>query len=348
LRRTQYRRVLDPLDAVLAGAGLHEFQHRELRHGEALAAGLDEERGDDGQRQRDLDRKGGADAGRGLQIDRTADLLDVGTHDIHADAASGNAGHIRGGGKARPEDEVADFRIGLRCDLGFARQSEVDGLGPDAVEIEAAAVIGDLDDDVPALVAGAEGYPALGRLAGGTPLRGALDAMIRAIADEVSERILDQLQHLAVELGLSALHFQVDLFAELGRQVAYDAWQLLPGVADRLHARLHHAFLQLGGDVGEPLQRRLEVGVLVPADDFEELVAREHQLGNGGHEPVERVDVDADRLARHPFARLGVGALARRGDGRVPDRGGSSNIGPLPLDGRRGRVFARPVLRAPV
>jgi hypothetical protein len=34
--------------------------------------------------------------------------------------------------------------------------------------------------------------------------------MIGAIADEVGERTLDQLQHLAVELGLSALHVQVD------------------------------------------------------------------------------------------------------------------------------------------
>ena len=83
------------------------------------------------------------------------------------------------------------------------------------------------------------------------------------------ERILDQLEHLAVELGLGAVHLQLDLLAELGGEIAHDARQLLPGVADRLHARLHHAFLQLGGDVGEPLQRRLEFGILVPAHDFQ-------------------------------------------------------------------------------
>ena len=80
-------------------------------------------------------------------------------------------------------------------------------------------------------------------------------------------------------------------------EVAHDARQLLPGIADRLHARLHDAFLQLGGDVGEPLQRRLEFGILVPAHDLEQLVAREHQLGDHRHQLFERVDGDADRLA---------------------------------------------------
>ena len=91
------------------------------------------------------------------------------------------------------------------------------------------------------------------------------------------------------------------------REIAHDARQLLPGIADRLHARLHHAFLQLGGDVGQPLQRRLEFGILVPAHDLEQLVAREHQLRDHGHQLLERVDGDADRLvadfaARRPCA----------------------------------------------
>ena len=38
-------------------------------------------------------------------------------------------------------------------------------------------------------------------------------------------------------------------------QVADDARKLAPDVADRLHARLHDAFLQLGGEQVEPLRR---------------------------------------------------------------------------------------------
>ncbi|MGY2931041.1 hypothetical protein ACVWZ6_000643 [Bradyrhizobium sp. GM6.1] len=72
--------------------------------------------------------------------------------------------------------------------------------------------------------------------------------------------------------------------------------QLLPGIADRLHARLHDAFLQLGGDVGQPLQRHLELGVLVAAGDLQQLVAGQHQLRDHGHQMLQRIHVDADRL----------------------------------------------------
>ena len=95
------------------------------------------------------------------------------------------------------------------------------------------------------------------------------------------------------------------------REVAHDAGQLLPGVADRLHPRLHDAFLQLGGDVGEPLQRHLELGVLVAAGDLQKLVAGQHQLGDHGHQMFERVDVDADRLVGDLVGFLDVGGLGR-------------------------------------
>ena len=86
-------------------------------------------------------------------------------------------------------------------------------------------------------------------------------------------------------------------------KIAHDARQLLPGVADRLHARLHHAFLQLGGDVGEPLQRHLELGIVVPAHDVEQLIARQHQLRHHRHQVFERVEVDADRLVARSWPR---------------------------------------------
>ncbi len=116
------------------------------------------------------------------------------------------------------------------------------------------------------------------------------------------ERIFDQIQNLAVQLGIGALHLEVDLLPELVGEVAHDAWQLLPGITNRLHARLHHAFLQFGGDVRQPLQRRFEFRFLVTAHDFKQLVAGKHQLGNHGHQMFERVDRYANRL---------IGGLAR-------------------------------------
>ena len=141
--------------------------------------------------------------------------------------------------------------------------------------------------------------------------------MIGAVAHQVRQRVLDQFEHLAVELGLGAMHLQVDVPAEFGGKIAHDARQLLPRIADRLHARLHDAFLQLRGDVREALQRHLEVGILMAADDLEELVARQHKLGNRGHEMVERLDMDADRVVREPLAAFVVGPLGRGFVGRV-------------------------------
>ena len=83
-------------------------------------------------------------------------------------------------------------------------------------------------------------------------------------------------------------------------EVAHQPRQLGPGVADRLHARLHDAFLQLGGDVVQALQRGGELAVLLAAQDLEELVAGQHQLADQRHQVLEQIDVDADGLVRRP------------------------------------------------
>ena len=69
--------------------------------------------------------------------------------------------------------------------------------------------------------------------------------------------------------------------------------------------------MQLRGYIRQPLQRHLEVGILVAADDFQELIAREHKLRNRVHEMVERLDMDADGLVGEPVAALILEALGR-------------------------------------
>ncbi|MGY4485633.1 hypothetical protein ACVWWR_004824 [Bradyrhizobium sp. LM3.2] len=190
-------------------------------------------------------------------------------------------------------------------------QTRGDRLGLDPVGVEPAAVVGDADDDVAALVIGGQADGALLALAAGETLGRGLQAMVGGVAHHVGERVLDQVEHLAVELGVGTVHLQLDLLAEFAREIADDAGQLLPGIADRLHARLHDAFLQLGGDVGQPLQRHLELGVLVATGDLQQLVAGQHQLGDHGHQMLQRIHVDADRLVGDAVA-LGGRLVGRR------------------------------------
>ena len=104
----QHRRVLDALDAMLGIAvHAHQLDHGKLRDGEAVAAGLDDQRRDDGERQRDLDGEARALARHRLHVDGAADLVDVVAHHVHADAAAGHAGDLRGGREAGREDELA-------------------------------------------------------------------------------------------------------------------------------------------------------------------------------------------------------------------------------------------------
>ncbi len=84
-------------------------------------------------------------------------------------------------------------------------------------------------------------------------------------------------------------------------EVAHHARQLGPGIADRLHAGLHHAFLQFGRDVVEALQRAANSLSFCFAHDLQELVAGQHQLADHGHQVLEQLDIDADGLVGDRF-----------------------------------------------
>ena len=290
-------------------ARTHELKYGKLRNGETLAARLDDQCRDDRQRQRNLDGEFGPDSRNRLQVDGATDLLDVGPHHVHADAPAGNTGHSRRGGKAGDKNEIADFRVGLDCQLSFSGETLFECFGSDARNIEATAVVSNLNDDVPTLMKRVEPDRSRRGLSRGKPFSRIFDAMVGTIPDQMRERILDQLEHLAVELGIGAAHLQIDILVEFGAEIADYARKFLPRIADGLHACLHHAFLQLGGHVRKPLQRYLEIGIFVPAHDLKQLVAGEHQLGDRRHQIIERVDVDADRMTYNAVAAFIVGTM---------------------------------------
>src|SRR5690606_26314908 len=104
----------------------------------------------------DLDGEAGALARGGCEFHIAANLLDVRADHIHPHTSAGDRGHFLGRGEAWPEDKLTDLLIRHACELFFRRQSVRYGLLPDPLDIDAAAVIADLDDDVPALVEGVQ------------------------------------------------------------------------------------------------------------------------------------------------------------------------------------------------
>ena len=173
----QHRRVLDALDAVFGiGPRAHQFDHGQLRNRKTVAGGFHDQRGDDGERQRNLDGDAGALAGHRLHVDGAADLVDIGAHHVHADAAPGHAGHACRGGEARRKDEFVDLRFRHLLQIGLGDEAVRDRLGLDALGIQPAAVVGDADDDVAAFMIGGQANGALLRLAAGQRARPASPA----------------------------------------------------------------------------------------------------------------------------------------------------------------------------
>ena len=306
------------LDALLRVFAFEtdEFEQADLRNGVAVAAAGDDERGDDRERERDLHAHGRAGARFRLHVDGAADFFDVGFDDVHADAAAGDVGDFFGGGEAGQEDEVDAFALAHARGLFRRDQAFFDGFAADFVGVEAAAVVGNFDDDLSAFVKGAQEQAALGGFAGGHAPFGLFDAVIDGIANDVREGIFDGLDDGFVEFGFFAFHLDADLLAAHRGDVAHGAREFAPDVADRLHARFHHAFLQFGGDEVEPLAGREQTGVFGGVGELEDLVAREDEFADEVHQLVEERDVDADG------AFAGGGAALRLSGGFGCGRGG--------------------------
>ena len=105
--------------------------------------------------------------------------------------------------------------------------------------IDAAAVVGHRDDDVAAGVAGGDAHGPGRRLAGGLALGGRLEAVVERVAHEVHERIAERVDDGPVELGVLADELELDVLAELGREVADEPREAQEHRLHGDHADLH-------------------------------------------------------------------------------------------------------------
>src|SRR6516162_9087874 len=152
------RRAVNLFDAALSilAVEANQLEQADLRDGVAIAVAGDRQGRNDRQRERDLHLDRGALAQTAIHVDTAADLLDVGADHIHADAAAGKVADPFRRRKAGYEDEVDDFAVAHARGLFGCDELDGDCLVADPDRIDAAAVIGDFDDDLAPLVEGTQ------------------------------------------------------------------------------------------------------------------------------------------------------------------------------------------------
>src|SRR5579862_1483403 len=140
---------------------------------------------DDGQRERELQAEGGAQAGVCLDLDLRFQPLQHAQYYIHAHAAAGNLCNLVGCAETRLEDEIQSLRFVHPRQFLCSGHSQLDRFAANLFEIDTAPIVADLDHHLIALVVGVQPDAATRRLSCTSPLFWTLDAVTHRIANQV-------------------------------------------------------------------------------------------------------------------------------------------------------------------
>ncbi len=88
------------------------------------------------------------------------------------------------------------------------------------------------------------------RFAGRDPFGGAFDPVIRAVANQMRQRIADCLDQLTIEFRVGPLDDKVEFLLQLDRQVPNHPGHAGKKARHRLHAGAHDGVLQIGCNCG--------------------------------------------------------------------------------------------------
>ncbi len=186
--------------------------------------------------------------------------VNVGLDHIHAHTAPRKIGHFFRGGKSRQKYKIEKFALAHARGLLRGDHAALDGLALNAGRIDPGSVVRDFDQHLPALVARPQFEAPLRTLAASDALLRQFDSVIHRIPDDVSQRVLDRLEQASVEFRFLAFHLDQHLLAARRGYIANHARELVKDVADRLHARSHHFFLQFARQQIELLRWAGQVG----------------------------------------------------------------------------------------
>src|SRR6266446_951941 len=204
----------------LVGAEPANFLDHGERKREAGAAAAHEQRGGDDQGQWNFQRELGSLAARALDVDFAVQHIEIGAHNVQADAAAGELGLCGRGGKAGVKEHLAEIAVGQAV-RGLRRdEAALDGAQLHAIVIDAAAVVFDFNVNVIATMVRAEGNFAGFGLSGGAADVGVFDSVSNGVAHQVHEGIGNLLDDAVVQLGFTAGEIEFDLFGGGGCGVA--------------------------------------------------------------------------------------------------------------------------------
>ncbi len=248
---------------------------------------------------------------RRLDRQRTAELLDLVGHHVHAHAATGELGDGAGGGEACLGDQRKQLVV---AEARFrTNQATLDRALANRLAIQAAPVVADAHHHLGGFARHADAHGAFFRLARLATVFRRLDTVRNRVTQHVLERRLDAVEQVAIHFAVRAFHVQLGALAFFLRGLAQRTAQVRHHGVERQHARAQQAFLQFRTDARLLDQQRFGL-----TGEFVEHVLDRHQvrhrLGQCTRILLQlREAVEFERI-EHADARFAVLALEARDD----------------------------------
>src|SRR5208337_2236801 len=214
------------------------------RNGEQATPDTEEQGLDASQGQGDTKLNAGAESLGGSNVHGAFEAVEDGAHDVHAYTTSGNFSDFRGGAEARFEDEVKGVLVADAIGVVGFDEAVANGVLANEIEVHAAAIVANFDNDLSALMVSLERDGAARGFAGAEAHVGGFDTMINGVADQVGERLGERVKNPFVQVGVFAGNFQGDVFAAEFGDIADNPGEAAEQLFDRNHADFEDALVQ--------------------------------------------------------------------------------------------------------
>src|SRR6202043_2382101 len=166
-----------------------------------------------------------------------ADTVDRRRHHVQPDAPAGGLRHPPAGGEPRREEQPEDLVVAQRGGGRVVQQAGLHRLLAQPLDVDAGAVVGDLEPDPGPGGGGAQADAPGARLAAALAHLRGLDAVVDGVAHQVEQRLLELTRDAAVEPRLLALHRHLDLALERAPDLPRVAGAAAASACDRAAPR---------------------------------------------------------------------------------------------------------------